>query len=274
MDECQKTSEISDQKMDNNLTEIDIELNNNELSENVIKKLENEEQQKIDIEEKCDSNSGCTCFGYKPSQIKWTNVFWLTFIHILAVYAFIHAFLEPVKLLTVLFTVALSVGSGFGVSVGAHRLWAHRSFKAHFLLKLLLVILESMAINGSVFSYARDHRNHHKFVDTDADPKNAKRGFFYAHLGWWMLKKKEDVFIYGRKLSHQDLLDEPLVVYQHKFYIPLVIIFAIILPTIVPYFIWNEKLLTSFLVCVVIRTVNVMHHLFTVNSIAHIWGNV
>jgi hypothetical protein len=109
------TSEISDQKMDNNWTEIDVELNNNELSENVIKKLENEKQQKIDIEEKYDSNSGCTCFGYKPSQIKWTNVIWLIVIHSLAIYAYIHALLNPVKVWTVVFVSIIAALSGFGM---------------------------------------------------------------------------------------------------------------------------------------------------------------
>ncbi len=115
MSECQKTSEISDQKMDNNLTEIDTELNNNELSENVIKKLKNEKKQKIDIEEKCDSNSGFTFFGYKPSQIKWTNVIWFIVIHSLAIYAYIHALLNPVKIWTLVFVSIIAALSGFGM---------------------------------------------------------------------------------------------------------------------------------------------------------------
>lgn len=270
MDKCEST-EKSDQIGNMKVVEVTVDINGNELTNGQTIKQPNEKED-IETEKTADCTNGCTCFGYKPSQIKWLNIFWLILIHCLAVYALIYAMLVPIKFFTVSFTAFLAVCSGFGVSVGAHRLWAHRSFKAHWPLKLLLVVFETMSINGGVFSYARDHRNHHKFVDTDADPKNAKRGFFFAHIGWWTVKKKEDVITYGKKLSVLDLMEDPLVVFQQKFYFPLVILIAIIFPTLTPYFLWNENLLTSFLLCVVLRTVSVMHHLFTVNSIAHIIG--
>lgn len=214
------------------------------------------------------------CFGYKLSQFKWLNLTWLVSIHLYAIFAYAYTLLYPINTLTVIWATILACGSGFGVSAGAHRLWAHRAFKARWPLKLLLVILETMAVNGSCFSYARDHRNHHKFVDTNADPKNARRGFFFAHIGWWCVKKNEQVIIYGRKLSHKDLLDDTLIVIQHKLYIPLVILWAIIFPVLLPYFAWNEDLLVAFNVCVLLRIVFVLHHLFTVNSIAHIFGKL
>ena len=212
------------------------------------------------------------CFGYRLSQFKWFNLTWLITIHLYAIYAYAVTLLYPVKSPTIAWAALLACFSGFGVSAGAHRLWAHRAFKAHWLLKLFLVILETMAVNGSCFSYARDHRNHHKFVDSNADPKNARRGFFFAHIGWWCVKKNEQVIIYGRKLSHKDLMDDTLIVIQHKYYIPLVILWALIFPVLLPYFAWNEDLLVAFNVCVVLRIVFVLHHLFTVNSIAHIFG--
>jgi stearoyl-CoA desaturase (delta-9 desaturase) len=129
-----------------------------------------------------------------------------------------------------------------------------------------------MTLNGSVFSYARDHRTHHKWSETDADPKNPSRGFFFAHIGWWMLKKRPQVILNGQKLQFNDLLDDPIVKYQHKFYIPLVIIFAFAFPTLIPFYFWNENLLTSFLISCALRTVVVLHHLFTVNSVSHFWG--
>jgi stearoyl-CoA desaturase (delta-9 desaturase) len=57
---------------------------------------------------------------------------------------------------------------------------------------------------------------HHKFSETHADPHNAKRGFFFAHMGWLMCKKHPDVLEKGKAVSSADLLDDPVVYYQHK----------------------------------------------------------
>ncbi|XP_054167745.1 stearoyl-CoA desaturase-like [Oppia nitens] len=219
-----------------------------------------------------DTKGRILCFGRRLSQFKWFNILWLLFIHALAIYGFGYTLLNPVMLWTAIWTVVLACGSAFGASAGSHRLWAHRAFKARWLLKLFLVITESMAINGSCYSYARDHRNHHKFVDTDADPKNARRGFFYAHIGWWCVRKHPMVIEYGRKLTHRDLHEDQLVMWQHRWYYPMVIVWAILFPMAVPYYVWGEDLQTTLWVCVVLRTVIALHHLFTVNSIAHIIG--
>ena len=45
------------------------------------------------------------------------------------------------------------------------------------------------ANQGSIFHWSRDHWLHHKFSDTDLDPHTIKRGFFFAHVGWLLLKK-------------------------------------------------------------------------------------
>ena len=155
--------------------------------------------------------------------------------------------------------------------MGSHRLWAHRSFKAHWLLRFILMILQTMSVNGSIFSYVRDHRTHHKWSDTMADPKNSNRGFFFAHMGWWMVKKDPKVLEFGRKLKYDDLWNDPIVRLQHRFYTPLVILFCFVFPAVVP-LLWREDLLTSFLACVGIRATVVLHHMWTVNSIAHIYG--
>ncbi|PIK46508.1 putative acyl-CoA Delta(11) desaturase [Apostichopus japonicus] len=70
--------------------------------------------------------------------------------------------------------------------------------------------------NNSIFTWARDHRAHHKFTDTNADPHNAKRGFFFSHIGWLMVKKHPDVIKRGGGIDCSDLLNDPVVYYQHK----------------------------------------------------------
>lgn len=47
---------------------------------------------------------------------------------------------------------------GFGITAGAHRLWAHRAYKATWQLRLILMILNSMSFQNSIYEWVRDHR--------------------------------------------------------------------------------------------------------------------
>jgi len=69
---------------------------------------------------------------------------------------------------------------------------------------------------NDIFEWARDHRVHHKYSETDADPHNAVRGFFYAHIGWLLVRKHPDVIEKGRKLELNDLLSDKVVMFQRR----------------------------------------------------------
>lgn len=69
---------------------------------------------------------------------------------------------------------------------------------------------------NDIFEWARDHRVHHKYSETDADPHNAVRGFFFAHIGWLLVRKHPDVIEKGRKLHVSDLLADEVVQFQRK----------------------------------------------------------
>lgn len=196
---------------------------------------------------------------------------WLTVLHILAIIGYAYPILFGIKVWTVIWTIVITVGTGFGTVAGTHRLWTHRSYKAHWLLRLFLMILQTMSVNGTIFSWVRDHRTHHKFSDTKYDPKNPSRGFFYSHVGWWLLKKDKEVIEAGNKLNYNDLYEDGFVMFQKKYFYPLVIFFWLILPASVP-LLWNENLINSILNCVFFRTVISYHHYFTVNSFAHMYG--
>jgi hypothetical protein len=44
------------------------------------------------------------------------------------------------------------------------------------------MIANTGAMQNSIYIWTRDHRVHHKYTDTDADPHNINRGFFFAHV--------------------------------------------------------------------------------------------
>ena len=69
---------------------------------------------------------------------------------------------------------------------------------------------------NDIYEWSRDHRVHHKYSETDADPHNINRGFFFAHIGWLLMKKHPEVIEKGKKIYLQDLLDDPVVYWQKK----------------------------------------------------------
>jgi stearoyl-CoA desaturase (delta-9 desaturase) len=163
--------------------------------------------------------------------------------------------------------------SGFGIGVGLHRLWSHRSFEAHFVVRLFLMLCISNANQSSILHWCKDHRVHHKYTETNADPHNATRGFFFSHIGWLWLKKEKDVSKAGKEMDFSDLTDDPIVYWQHKcdpwfqqfmcFYVP---------AKVANYF-WGEDFYLAFLVAGCARYIFVKHCTFMVNSAAHLYGD-
>jgi stearoyl-CoA desaturase (Delta-9 desaturase) len=84
--------------------------------------------------------------------------------------------------------------TGYGVTLGFHRLLTHRSFQTHKPVEYGLAALGSMAVQGPVMTWVADHRKHHAHTDVEGDPhsphghggglKGAIAGLWYAHMGW------------------------------------------------------------------------------------------
>lgn len=74
----------------------------------------------------------------------------------------------------------------------------------------------SLYEQNDIYEWARDHRVHHKYSETDADPHNATRGFFFAHIGWLMVRKHPDVIEKGKKLELSDLKADKVVMFQRR----------------------------------------------------------
>jgi stearoyl-CoA desaturase (Delta-9 desaturase) len=114
--------------------------------------------------------------------------------------------------------VVVYVLTGLGVTVGFHRHFTHRSFKAKRAVRVALGILGSAAIEGPVISWVADHRKHHAFADVEGDPHSphvdhgvgwlgALHGLAHAHIGW--------IFRHDQRGTHDryapDLLADPSI---------------------------------------------------------------
>lgn len=145
-------------------------------------------------------------------QIKWRNVAIFAYLHLAAMYGFT----LPKLRATIISGWIIGILAGIGTTVGSHRLFTHRTFTANTKLRVLLMLLQTMSGQEPVLKWARDHRVHHKFTDTNADPYNSRRGFFFAHIGWLMCKKHPDVLSQGKKVDMRDLETDPVLLWQQK----------------------------------------------------------
>jgi len=91
-------------------------------------------------------------------------------------------------------------------------------------------------------------------------------------MGWLMVRKHPQVIIKGQKIDLSDLRADPVVMFQHKYYLQLAALCNLILPTLIPWYFWGEDAWTAYAVAV-LRYVIVLHNTWLVNSAAHLWGD-
>jgi stearoyl-CoA desaturase (delta-9 desaturase) len=119
----------------------------------------------------------------------------------------------------------LYVLSGLGITVGFHRLFTHRSFKTGRVLRAVLGVLGSTAIEGPVISWVADHRKHHAFSDRPGDPHSPHvdhgvglggvlRGLAYAHVGWLFRHDQRG----ARHRYAPDLLADPVMRFVDRWF--------------------------------------------------------
>lgn len=216
-----------------------------------------------------NSNTDKPRNGFFKTAIVWQNVIGFLLLHIAAVYG-AYLYIYEASWATKLFGIACYWLSAKGTTMGAHRLYSHRTYKATLPLRLIIMFLSTLAGQNSLWVWVRDHRVHHKYSDTDADPHNSTRGLFFSHIGWLLLRKHPDVAEKGRKLDMSDLNADPLVMFQKRYYYQLYIACNSLL-MLVPVFAWKETLWNSFMVTWLLRTTLLYHATWSINSFAH-WG--
>eukprot|EP01040_Poterioochromonas_malhamensis_P016216 gene16216-18354_t len=209
-------------------------------------------------------------FHYKQGSLNWPMVVFLTLAHVAAVIGLFT--IRQCHPYTLFWSFLLWVISGVGITGGVHRLWAHRSYKASLPMRVALMLANSIANQGSIWHWSRDHRCHHKHSETDADPHNATRGFFFAHMGWLLVKKHQDVIEAGKKLNFDDLLADPVVMFQRALDPWFALFMCFIFPALVA-MLWGENFWNAYWVAGALRYVYVLHVTWFVNSAAHFFGD-
>ena len=164
--------------------------------------------------------------------------------------------------------ISLMVFCGMSITAGYHRLWSHKTYHAHPILRIIFALGGACALQNDILHWVSDHRRHHQFVDNnERDPYSAKRGFWFSHIGWIL----RDYQSGQEDLSNvKDLTSDAVVVFQHKHYLKLALATNIGLPCVLGLF--HGDILGCLLLGGVLRLVLSQHCTYLINSAAHIWG--
>lgn len=206
----------------------------------------------------------------EQAPLLWTNVAVFAFTTLAAVtlvpwFGIVHGYGTAAW---VSFVVFLCLNE-LSITAGYHRLWAHGAYDAHWSVRVAYMLFGSMALQNTILMWASNHRSHHSFVDQDErDPYCAKRGFWFSHLGWMLRDYPSARTDFG---NAKDLQRDPIVMFQHRHYIPLVLAMNFGLPLLTGWLV--DDVVGVFLLGGVLRLVVSHHFTFFINSLAHMWGS-
>jgi stearoyl-CoA desaturase (Delta-9 desaturase) len=169
----------------------------------------------------------------------------------------------------VILFVVLQWAGGLAITAGYHRLWSHRTYNAHWSVRLFFMLFGAMSLQNSILIWSSQHRTHHRFVDdVDKDPYSARRGFWFSHMGWILRDYPSGVNDFS---NARDLERDPMVMFQHRYYVPLTLFMNIAFPLLLGWAVgdvWGVFLLAGLL-----RLVINHHCTWFINSLAHMWGS-
>ncbi|MFK3617391.1 fatty acid desaturase [Coxiella burnetii] len=161
---------------------------------------------------------------------------------------------------------AMLIACGLSITAGYHRLAAHKSYKAAWPIRLFFALFGAAAFEGSIVEWATDHRKHHRYTDTDQDPYSIKKGFWYAHIGWLFTLDPSK-----RDFSNvQDLLDDPIYRFQHRFFPIIAILMGFGLPMAIGA-LWGDPL-SALVIAGALRITVVYQMTFCINYICPMIG--
>lgn len=161
----------------------------------------------------------------------------------------------------VLLLVNYSVGMFF-VTAAYHRYFSHRSYELNRFWQFIFAFMAQASMQKGVLWWAANHRDHHRYSDTQADIHSpVQKGFFYSHIGW-ILTNEHDEYEPDRI---KDFYKFPELRFLDRFHWIPTTILAISMYLIGgwAWFFWGW----------VLTIIILAHSTFTINSLAHVWGS-
>jgi stearoyl-CoA desaturase (Delta-9 desaturase) len=178
----------------------------------------------------------------------------------------LYTYLRGFHLWMPLLFLAMYAAVGMSICAGYHRFFSHKSYEASAPVQLFFAIFGAMAAQNSILWWSSSHRNHHQYVDRDWDPYNIQRGFWWAHILWVFYKHDAP----DAAANAPDLLKNPIVQWQNRWYKVILIVAGFGLPTLVGAMFGDP--IGGLLWGGFLRLAVIHHTTFFVNSLAHYVG--
>jgi stearoyl-CoA desaturase (Delta-9 desaturase) len=185
---------------------------------------------------------------------------------------------HAVNLTDIVMGIAFYLITGFGITIGFHRLFTHRSFKSSRLLKIALGAFGSMAMEGSLTSWVATHRRHHIYSDGPGDPHSPHRygergfallrGLAFSHVGWLFVSDSSSAERYAPDV----LRDRDLRRMGRLF--PLFAVASLAIPFGIGFSLTGSWIAAvGALVWAGLVRMTLLHHVtWSINSICHVFG--
>lgn len=195
----------------------------------------------------------------------WENILALVGVHAGAVVAVAYALDGRAAPQSIALGAAWFALCMLSTTAGYHRLFAHRSYKASAGLRMFYLLFGAASGQGPILVWASDHRTHHVRTDTDDDPHNIRRGFWWAHVGWLLYRSPPPDL-----RNVRDLREDRWVLAQRRFYVPLLVGMGFGLPTLIAAS-WGDPV-GGLLMAGFLRLAVQYQATFCINSVAHRFG--
>ena len=192
-------------------------------------------------------------------MLKWPTIIFMLVIHLLAGVALLPQFWSWGSVATLL--ILYWVTACLGVTLGYHRLLSHRSFKVPQWLARFFATCGALSAEYGPITWSGIHRQHHKYSDTDPDPHDMNKGFWWSHIGWMFYDVPAEKNV--RKYT-ADLRQDPYFRWLDKWFLFLQVPLGLTL-----YLIGGWSLV---LWGIPLRLAVVYHVTWLVNSATHTWG--
>jgi len=201
------------------------------------------------------------------AKLYYRNLMFLVAAHGLAVVALLYLIFDQPPWQTCALGLLWFGCCGISITGGYHRLFAHRTYRAAWPIRLFYLLFGAASLQNSALRWCADHRAHDADTDGGRDPYNILHGFLWAHIGW-VIFQADGTQELGRV---RDLTGDPLLRFQHRLYLPLAIIMGAALPGVLGS-LWGDAF-GVLLVAGCLRLVLQWHATFAVNSLAHTIGH-
>ncbi len=154
--------------------------------------------------------------------------------------------------------------ASLGICLGYHRYLTHRSFDLPKGWGYFFVFLGALSCENGPIKWVGQHRMHHASSDTEKDPHNADKGFWWSHMGWMLNTHPEHDDPNKIRDFTKDFCDDKFYQFLDNHFIKIQVALGLVLFAIggIPWVVWG----------IFLRLVLVYHQTWFVNSASHMFG--